>query len=297
MTHWRRWGIVVFLAFLGGGLTGGMGTWKWLHRVPNKDAAKSPATAIVAATADPRWAALRETLHSGSKDERLKAITELKKLGPAAAPMSEIVCQSIVTDPSPEVSRASLEAFEAIQPNLYPHVAVILLDKDWKKIRASCKALVAEGVPGRVAVPAVRHCLRTVLDGTRQQQFSLLPIAEYPETLVWALGQMALDDPLTLTILLDIATNPRATNECIWNAAILLGEIGRKNENESPRIVKAILTICYKDGDNFKRVGIKALGRIGPRAHEAIPFLKDLKVSNDESMRDLATETLNLIGN
>ena len=143
-----------------------------------KEKAKDAIPALTAATEDPdedvqavakkSLAAIKGAIGADEKGElaplikdlkskdykvRLKALDTLEKKGEDAKDAAKPICEAIIQDQNPKVALAALTTLEKVQPDLYKHVSVLLLDQAGYHRRQALGELAKMGEKAAPSIP------------------------------------------------------------------------------------------------------------------------------------------------
>ena len=228
-----------------------------------------------------------------SKDikTRVKAAETLGDMGENASPASEALCEAI-TDQSPQVATAALDAMQKVRPDLYNPLSTLILDKDKNKQAAAIVEFALMGEKAAPVLPVLRAKLKTVLS---KDVFGQGGLSRSSKACFDALQQINPQDQETFKLLLFVASpqskNSAAKLEAITLLCIIAGE------DEACR--KKILPVL-KGGLDDRSCLIKCmevLGEYGKLAKDALPQLKKLKLSSEETVRKAANVAVDRIEN
>ena len=230
-------------------------------------------------------------LHSKDIKTRVKAAETLGEMGENATSASESLCEAI-TDQSPQVATAALDAMQKVRPELYTPLSTMILDRDERKQAAAIMEFALMGEKAAPVLPVLRVKLRTVLSKDTIGQRDLSPRSK---ACFDALQQINPQDPETFKLLLFVASpqskNSAAKLEAITLLCIIVGD------DEASR--KKILPVLIAGLDNKKCLVkcMEVLGEYGELAKEALPQLKKLKLSAEEDIRKAANVAVDRIEN
>jgi hypothetical protein len=224
---------------------------------------------------------LAEISGKWGKDETSQVIEAVAKLGTAGKPLARLLCQIIAngvltphmvsTDP---VRRKALAALESVHPDLYQPVVAITIDSSGSSYSKSVATKkLAELGDASVAPILLKH-VRDGVEKARGRGPGLGLFSYDREAFIGymeALVKISPDDRTTFEAILAIAN--------VWATA--LPNRGVKNSSYDNRPVAV--------------AAVKILGTFGPRAKEAVPMLTQMKLDENESMRQAASEAFKQI--
>jgi hypothetical protein len=207
---------------------------------------------------------LAEMSGKWTKDESSQVVEAVAKLGTSGKPLARLLCEMIANGPlTPQsiqadpVRRQALAALESVHPDLYQPVIGITIDHWTARTRAAKK--LAELTDGSVA-PILLKRLKEAAGGPWFWDVRETLIA-YMEALI----KISPDEPSTYQAIFAIART-RATdkNAQRWDSGVAVA-------------------------------AVQLLGRFGPRAKDAVPILRQLKLDENAKMRQAASDALKQI--
>lgn len=197
----------------------------------------------------------------------LPVIEAIENLKGQAKPLAGILCRMLGGRPEPQRKKA-LQALEVIRPDLYDPLVVLTVNRYTAKDFAANAAInkLATSRDPAVApflLQRINEGIRAALE-SRRFDFPSSRFVAYMETLV----AVAPDDPATLKAISSVA-----------DAFAFHREARNFRSDNTPVARSAVLL----------------LGSFGPKAKDAIPILRELKLSEEPSVRDAAVGSLRKI--
>jgi HEAT repeat protein len=248
-----------------------------------------------AAPLDAKIAQLVGDLKSERREERIRAAEGLGKLKEMARPAARALCE-VAADAEESVRQAALEALEKVHPALYKHVSTLVLGGDRRQAVQAIK-LMGEGA--NAATPLLlaqlkRDCYPLRFDGE----------GDILEELA-SLRAIAPDEASTVAMIVELANYEGGVGQgsrVRAAAAAAIGELAERHPDQRLEMIKAMVRAAQfrpqrsNMVDSYTSVAaINALGKIGPKAKDAVPVLKKLKFSPDVAIREAATAALEKI--
>ncbi|HEY1860345.1 MAG TPA: HEAT repeat domain-containing protein [Gemmataceae bacterium] len=225
--------------------------------------------------------ALVRELKAKDAKGRLKVLDDLAAMGTDAREAGPALVEAML-DKTPVVASKAGDALEKVDPPVYKLVLTVALDRDARKREAAIDSLGKLGVEGKAAVPIL---------------FMAGQKPEHASGALQALVQIAPNDPHVRDAIVralyvppaEVAKGP-VTHSPLRGAAIAVLDAVVISPKKS---VPALISALY---DPQVRVeAINALGKIGPKAEEAVPALTKLKRDSAEEVRDAASKALEKI--
>jgi hypothetical protein len=219
---------------------------------------------------------LAEMSKAWTKDESSQVIESVAKLGPAGKPLALLLCRIIANErytlSRGALAKSALAALENVHPDLYQPVVVITMESRLgSSYEQATKKLAALG--DKAVAPILLKHLR---EGVQRAESGSGPFSYRKSAFTGcmeALVAIERDEPTTFQAVLAVAN--------AWAKANDSRNRGAKN-------------FSY-DNLPITLDAIKILSSFGPKAKDAIPVLKQLKLDENESVRKAAWEALKQI--
>jgi HEAT repeat protein len=227
--------------------------------------------------------ALVRDLKSKDAKERIKILDSLAVMGTDAKSAGPAVVEAML-DKSPVIAAKAGDTLEKVDPPVYKNVLTIAGDRNARAREAAIEELGKLGGEGKAAVPVL------FIAGQKP---------EHASTALQALVQIAPHDPHVRDAILRalfVSTAEAAKPERFAANTKLRGTALTVLDNvpiPPHKIVPALISATI---DSQVRVeAIAALGKMGPKAEEAVPTLNKLTRDSSENVRDAATKALEKI--
>ena len=227
-------------------------------------------------------------LRSKDTKTRVKAAETLSDMGENASPASEALCEAI-TAQSPQVATAALDAMQKVRPDLYTPLSTMILDGNENKQAAAIMELALMGEKAAPVLPVLRAKLRTVLAEDTVQG------SRRSKACFDALQQIDPKDQETFKLLLVVAS-PQSRNSAAKLEAITLLCIIAGEDEASRKKILPVLKAGLDDRTCLMKC-MEVLGEYGELAKDALPQLKKLKLSSEETVRKAANVAVDRIEN
>lgn len=239
-------------------------------------------------------------LNNKNAKTRIAGLEEAGRMGKGAAPILKEVCDCLV-DSWPGVAKTALVTIEKIDRELYKPLSDYLLS-DAKTVKGRprpnspvrAKALEELAKLGQDAKPISTVIITRLKYELNQQR----PSSEVPllEEIVSAAG---FDDEFSITTIAGIAKTPAsakggAARSRPRNWAIEYLARWSAGDANRLKVSLPIIKVGLSDTQSVA-ASIQAATTLGPDAAELLPMLKELKLSNDKTVRDLATKAVEKI--
>jgi hypothetical protein len=213
---------------------------------------------------------LAEMSGKWTKDESSQVMDAVAKLGAAGKPLAPLLCQIVVNQPYPlsksALATSALATLEKVHPDLYQPVVAISMDSRLgSSYEQATKKLAALG--DKSVSPILLKHLR---EGVKRAESSTGPFSYSKGSFVGcmeALVAIAPDEPATFDAIFAVAN--------AWAKASDSPNRGAKN-------------FSY-DNLPIAVAAVKILVRFGSKAKEAVPILTQLKLDENETMRQAAS--------
>ena len=255
-------------------------------------ASQGDAAADEKARTREKLAKLVKDLKGGSLGVRTTALRELQVMGSDAIEASDVLILATL-DKSAAIQRDAIDALEKVNPALNKAVVTIMVDHDEN---AKINAIDGLSQMGEDASPAAPVLIRLY-------QRNLESRAMYGRSILNALAQMTPGSKDVEKIVLDaVGFVPRGRPNDYYatpDGPLRLTAIGltsrliKEGHIEASKAVKPLVS-AIRDV-HCSLAAIAALGELGPDAKEALPALKQLKVSPSNALREAASEAMDKI--
>jgi hypothetical protein len=239
------------------------------------------------------------SLKNGNAPSKAAALEKLTKIGRQGLPASELVIGAL-SDRSSLVREKALPALESVNPELYPLIVTLLVDRNASKRDGALDGLRNLGEPAKPAAPMLLYMLNNCASIRRSgYNFS-------PSRVIDCLETICPDAPLYCEALLlfiqpsrnnmqhfDYYGSSEGNADSRPQAYRLIAE-KVKHGLINPRKATEALTSALSDSTNIVVI-IKSLGEIGQGAKSAIQVLTRLKLHENGSVRQAASDALDRI--
>lgn len=209
------------------------------------------------------------------RDWRGRALAALRSFGPEAkAALPKVLV--LVNDPQAEVSSEALQTLACIDPDheeTFPALERVLMNDATKHAAiAPLFYIIYIGTQDRRVVPLLLRRLETSANSSHRHPW------------IQILGNLGPEARSAAPALLRLG---RAEDEIICDAVIYaLGNIGAEENDVVPWLTQLVRK------EKFVPSAVAALGRFGPRAAAALPYLIPLLKSDDANLRITAAQAL-----
>jgi HEAT repeat protein len=266
-------------------------------------------------------------MKSRKLQEQVHAVEELGKLGEAARPALRDLCEILAANNSPSLRQAGLTALEKIHAELHRAVIVLMLEEDAQKHPGATRELARLGEEARGSLPILLAHIKTAAvrfpndapilvgeDAAALVQIApddaavhkmLLDLTQYTAvgryqsdhgqvaraSAVQNIGELVQKRPEQAKHIVPgfIASIRTMTDDQVRSQAVgVLGTVAENQPDLRPQIAAAFLALLRKG----EAAAITQIAKCGRDAKDAIPFLKQLKLHQNESIRTAATEAL-----
>jgi hypothetical protein len=246
---------------------------------------------------------LVKQLKGENAPERTQAAKELAARRTDARSVSADLCE-LTLSRDEAIRILALETLEQVNPELYPHVLTLTVDRNPQKQEAAIRAIGQMAANGKPALPI----LLSRIDRYRQMDPKPLIIRRENQALefeVVTAAAIAPDDPAVIKLLVGLARPNRdpAQSSIRESALAAIEEIGKKHSASRKQFVPTLVEILSEPRDEspsgapLLSTVIRVVGAFGSDARDAVPALKKLKFSPDETIRQAAADSLRMIEN
>jgi hypothetical protein len=278
---------------------------------------------------DERLKPLLTALRSRKAEERLQALDDLGGLGSAGRPAAAVVCEILVSDPTPALRQSALATLEKIHPELHKPVVVLLVEAAAAKHETAAAEIGRLAEDGRGAVPILLTHIRNAPSKFPEQAPQIIAAD------VAALAQVAPEDLAAQKMLIEVTRltlfHPIYRRSEIGGparaaAVRALGDLVRRHPEQGKNIAPPLLTatrtttdpevrgaavavlgdMAESDADLRPQIAaglalllragetaaIAQLAKCGRDARDALPLLKQLKLHPNESVRVAAADAV-----
>ncbi len=254
----------------------------------------------VAVTAESeRVATLIKDLKAKDAKTRLAAAQKLSEMGADAKEAREPLVEMMV-DTTPAISVGGSEALEKIDVEFQKHVVTLIIGQDKQTALTAIRAMGAEG---KAAMPALQNLYQSLRAGRGNppplgRGFGSPPPAD-PVMVLGVAMTVGGDDKRVSTMLHDALTAapPAVATPAQKSSYSFVRASACSMVNKSKMDAKEKTTALLVAVEDLRATmpALQALSEIGPDAAAAIPLLKKLKLSPDDSLRAAATDALSKI--
>ena len=240
-------------------------------------------------TAD-RVKQLVRQLQARDTAKRIDAANTLAKLGEDAEEAAPALCDATL-DSSKKVASAALLALEKVRPDLYPHVATLILDEDGFNKSNAIEQLAKKGPQARPTIKILftrfrneilsrdKSIFRNGFDGRR--------------TTLNAIQKIDPDHAEYIQFLRTLASK-KYQGSGLRSESLELLSRWAGDDAERQKVVFSLVKDAISD-ERCQLVCVKLAGEYGSQAKTLLPQIKKLKLSKQESLRkaaDLAVEQI-----
>ena len=231
-----------------------------------------------------RYVDLLKRLKSGTDNEKLDALDELKSLGTKGRFATKAVCHAML-DADPKVKDAAAETLEVNDKYIYKHATTLLVDKSASEHRQTLIDLERKGGDAKTIMPILVN---------RYDFYSKAAEPQWNTLAMPALSAMARIDSKDKTVISYIQESLNGKQ-----AVVVLGAqklIDRDNPKDyAPTLIKLLDATYPSDKGKQVEVRIQAitmLGEFGRDAWDAVPRLRQMKKDENARVRNAATTAL-----
>lgn len=244
-------------------------------------------------------ALIKQIRLSRDAKSRIKALEELGKLGPDAKEASQAIIE-VMMERGPMVRQAASDALERVNLPLHGPVLKIVVD-DAKRLTA-VDELVGLEAEAKPTIPLLLAVFRTEMAAGGSSQIRTSEGVPPAAKVLQAMVRIAPEEKSVVQAVLDtitvkgaggtgkLASSGGANNPIRLYAIDFALEMDKLDPKP---LTKALMTATHDQIAKLK--AIEALGELGPRAKEALPLLKKLKLDSEEKVRDAATASVERI--